>query len=63
MVAGCFMEDDMTIWNYVGWGWIIWTLFNEGLAMMMTQYVRKPNVVTGLFSLALSALAVWAAMS
>lgn len=53
----------MTVWNYIGWGWIIWTLFNEGAAMMMEKYVSKPNVLSGMMSWALSALAVWGALS
>lgn len=54
----------MTVWNYIGWAWIIWTLLNEGLAMMLkTAYVKSGSVTAGVISLILSALAVWAALS
>lgn len=49
----------MTTWNYVGLAWIIWTMFNEGLAMMMTSYLRKPSVVSGVLSWIASGIALW----
>lgn len=55
----------MTVWNYIGWAWIVWTLFNEGLAMMIPTrtYSGKPGVMSGVLSWTASALAVWAATS
>lgn len=54
----------MTTWNYVGWAWIIWTLFNEGLAMMIQAKVYdSKNPIHGIVSWLLSGLAVWAALS
>lgn len=54
----------MTFWNYVGWAWIVWTLFNEGLAMMDSKpYIKNASTFTGILSWVLSGLAVWAALS
>lgn len=64
MVGEFLRRNDVTVWNYIGWAWIIWTLLNEGLAMMLkTAYVKSGSVTAGVISLILSALAVWAALS
>lgn len=53
----------MTTLNYIGWWWIIWTLFNEGLVFMVAPDNSKRNVIGGIVLWILSALAVWAALS